>query len=225
MGTFSTMVRPRATSRSLTRSMTSSTSSTISSPWRDTAPESSPVRIRWRACWARVLTRTQKSANSSEAMNARTSRSTRPLMAAESGPTSSCRRGASVITPANTLLRIASMSTCCWIASVTRVAMTSWTSGEFTSGPDGVDVPFGVVQGPLPPVRHRRRRGQQGRQHQADRPPRPTGRGMVAAAEPFRRAGGPGTGSSARSLCGTWGVSSRPPIVGRPSPGVVTQNV
>ena len=26
------------------------------------------------------------------------------------------------------------MSTCCSIASVTLVAMTSWTSGEFTSG-------------------------------------------------------------------------------------------
>ena len=66
--------------------MTSSTSSTTWSSWTDTAPDSSPVRILWRACCARVLTRTQKSANSSEAMKSRTSRSTRPLMAAERGP-------------------------------------------------------------------------------------------------------------------------------------------
>ena len=55
-------------------------------------------------------------------------------IAAASGPTSCSRRGRSVITPAKTLLRMASMSTCFSIASVTLVAITSCTSGEATSG-------------------------------------------------------------------------------------------
>jgi hypothetical protein len=39
------------------------------------------------------------------------------------------------MTPANTWLRIVSTSTCCWIASVTFVAIAAWTSGESTNGP------------------------------------------------------------------------------------------
>ena len=115
--------------------MTSDTSRTTWSPCNETAPVSSPSRTRTRACCALVLTLTQMSANASEATNARTSRSISPLIAPASGPTSRCSRGRSVMTPANTSLRIASTSTCSSIASMTFVAIASCTSGESTSGP------------------------------------------------------------------------------------------
>ena len=115
--------------------MTSERSSTTCSPCTETAPESSPSRTRTRVCCALVLTRTQMSAKRSEATNARTSRSINPLIAPDNGPTSCCNRGRSVITPANTSFRIASTSTCDWIASVAVVAIASCTSGESTSGP------------------------------------------------------------------------------------------
>ena len=75
------------------------------------------------------------SAKASEATNAWTSRSISPLIAPANGPISCCNRGRSVITPANTLLRMASTSTCFSIASETVVAIASCTSGESTSGP------------------------------------------------------------------------------------------
>src|SRR5215218_5103505 len=115
--------------------MTSDTSRTTWSPWSEAAPVSSPFSRRTRACWALVLTLTQMSAKASDATNARTSRSISPLTAPDSGPTSFCRRGRSVMTPANTSSRTASMSTCCSMALVTVVAMASWTSGECTRGP------------------------------------------------------------------------------------------
>src|SRR4029453_18506306 len=135
IGTFSTIVRPRATRRCLTWSMTSDTSRTTWSPWSVTAPVSSPFSRRTRACWALVLTLTQMSAKASDATNSRTSRSISPLIAPESGPTSFCRRGRSVMTPANTSLRTASTSTCCSMALGTVVAMASCPCGEFTRGP------------------------------------------------------------------------------------------
>src|SRR5215213_1382825 len=135
MGTFSTIVSPRATRRCLTWSMTSDKSRTTWSPWSHTAPVSSPFSRRTRACWALVLTLTQMSAKASDATNSRTSRSISPLIAPESGPTSFCRRGRSVMTPAKTSLRTASMSTCCSMALVTVVAIASFTSVECTSGP------------------------------------------------------------------------------------------
>jgi hypothetical protein len=81
-----------------------------------------------------VLTVVQRSAKASEARNSRTWRSIKPLIAADNGPTRRSSRGRSLMTPANTSLRIASMSTCSWIAPVTFVAMASCTSGELTSG-------------------------------------------------------------------------------------------
>ena len=81
-----------------------------------------------------MLTCSHSSANSSEAMKARTSRSTRLLIAADRGPTSCSSRGLSVITPSKTLLRTASMSTCFSMAAVTLVAMASCTSGESING-------------------------------------------------------------------------------------------
>ena len=116
--------------------MTSDKSRTTWSPWSETAPvSSSPCSRRTRACWALVLTLTQRSAKASDATNSRTSRSISPLTAPASGPTSFCRRGRSVMTPAKTSFRTASMSTCCSMALVTVVAMASCTSGECTRGP------------------------------------------------------------------------------------------
>ena len=176
IGTFCTIVRPRATSRCLTWSMTSHTSRTTWSPCNDTAPVSSPFRTRTRACCALVLTLTQMSANASEATNARTSRSISPLIAPASGPTSCCSRGRSVITPANTSLRIASTSTCCLdrVDDLRRDGVLHLRRVHQRA--DRVQVTLTVVQRPLPPERDRRRRRQQRRQHDTDhrrdRPPR-----------------------------------------------------
>jgi hypothetical protein len=72
-----------------------------------------------------VFAVTQNSAKVSEAMNCRTCVSISPLTAPAIGPTRACRRGLSVMTPANTWLRMASTSTCCWIAAVTFVAIAA----------------------------------------------------------------------------------------------------
>ena len=69
-----------------------------------------------------VTAATQKSAKASEAMKARTCESISPLIAPASGPTKASSLGLSVMTSAKTSLRIASTSTCCWMASVTLVA-------------------------------------------------------------------------------------------------------
>ena len=225
MGTFSTMVRPRATSRSLTRSMTSSTSSTISSPWRDTAPDWSPVRIRWRTCWARVLIRTQRSANSGEAMNSRTSRSTRPLMAAVSGPTSSCSRG-----------RVGDDAGEHVVEDRLDVDLLLDRGGDL--GRDDV-LDLGRVR---PAVRRcRRTAGRRSGSAAPSTPPPPAssagppapGRSTAAidrlrdgrCGGAVRRAGGPGTGNPARSLCGTWTLPSDTPASVARGPGVVTQTM
>ena len=69
--------------------------------------------IRMNACCARVWAASHRSANVSDAMNERTSRSIRLLTPDASGPTSRCSRGRSVRTCANTSSRMASTLTCC----------------------------------------------------------------------------------------------------------------
>ena len=161
-------MRPRATRRCFTWSMTSDTSRTTWSPCSEMAPDSSPSRRRTSAACALVFAVTQKSAKASEATNSFTCVSISPLTAPEIGPTRACRRGRSVMTPANTSLRIASTSTCCWIASVTLVAIAACTSGESTKRAHRLDVALRVVEGALPPERHRGRQRQQRREHDAD---------------------------------------------------------
>ncbi len=191
IGTFSTRVSPRATSRSFTFVMTSSTSSTSWSPWTVTAPVPSPVRTRCSACCALMLTCSHSSANSSEAMKARTSRSTRLLIAADRGPTSCSSRGRSVITPSKTFVEDG-------------LDVDLLLDGGRHLGGDGVlhlgrvdqrihgrDVPLGVVQGALTPVRDARGRGQQPGQHQAeDRRDRTSPRRSPGGRQGLHRRGG-----------------------------------
>ncbi len=135
VGMFWTNVRPRSTSRCCTASITSETSSTTPSSCTETAPVSSPFNSFTSSCWVRVLAVIHRSLKASEAMNSLTCDSIRPFTAPASGPTRSCRRGRSVMTPANAWLSRDSTSTFFWIVAVTWVAIAAWTSGESTSGP------------------------------------------------------------------------------------------
>ena len=120
------------------------------------------------ACWARVFALTHRFSKASEAMKSLTCSIDHGIDRRGQRSHQHCSRGRSVMTPENTSLITASVSTCASIAFGHCGCDGSCTSGESMSGETVSEISLGVVDCALTPVRKDRWRRQHERQDQAD---------------------------------------------------------